>query len=384
MGEPRDQYLLSISVRMSCSEDAMKEFLLGEEAPNPNSPTMHNDEDEQINSETLSYFNNLSLLWERKVFVYTMLSISALYFVVTGIQFWISDYLRAVLLVPKEQVFIFFSAVSITAPTMGVLFGGSVVSRYGGYSSKSALKICCIFATTASVFALPIPFINDFTTLVVFLWFLLFFGGALMPPVMGIMLSSIPKSLRAFGNSAAQIFQNLLGYFPAPFLYGFVYNVTGGDKEQSRWGMIMLMFWSVFGIVGLYQAKLYQDDLSVKRMERVKRHDYIELETAATEPENGSKKDDEYAPPLMKQAAKNRHAHMRNLVRPNSDNEVPIGRDRQVIKELKHAVIDYNMLPTEDNRLLTQENLENLGVLLGRARPTLRRNTLSKPAEPFL
>lgn len=69
------------------------------------------------------------------------------------------------------------------------------------------------------------------------------------------MISSIPKYLRSFGNSNAQLVSNLLGYFPSPFLYGLLCNLTGG--EESRAGMILLMFWSVWGVLGLIIAKKF-------------------------------------------------------------------------------------------------------------------------------
>jgi hypothetical protein len=61
------------------------------------------------------------------------------------------------------------------------------------------------------------------------------------------MISSVPKSMRAVGNSIAQLFGNLLGFGPAPFLYGLVINVTGGDN--SRWGMALLSLWGFQGVV---------------------------------------------------------------------------------------------------------------------------------------
>ena len=69
------------------------------------------------------------------------------------------------------------------------------------------------------------------------------------------MISSVPKHLRALGNSTSQLAQNLIGFFPSPFLYGLVCRVTGGEK--SRWGMGLLMFWSLWGIVGVSVAKFY-------------------------------------------------------------------------------------------------------------------------------
>jgi MFS family permease len=369
----RDQYLLSFSMRLSMTADDIKEFMIGSgnSNDNPNAPHIVKEDEDELHGEKLSYLNNLALLWDRKVFVYTMLSISSLYFVVTGIQFWISDYLRAVLMVPMHQVFMSFSIVSITGPTMGVLFGGAVVSRFGGYSSKPALTICLIFGTLASVFGLPIPFLNDFPTLVVFLWLVLFFGGALMPPVMGIMLSSIPKSMRAFGNSAAQILQNMLGYFPAPFVYGMVCKFTGGEK--SRWGMILLMFWSLFGIVGLAFAKKHQELLRSKKMERIKRHDAHD-DTMSTDAE--SRKEELLSPVERQLAKQNRKAY--KYRKPSTDYVPPVDMDPKLYKELKNAVIDFNTLPTENKQLLTKENLENLGMMMGRAgRTTLRRKTIT-------
>lgn len=69
------------------------------------------------------------------------------------------------------------------------------------------------------------------------------------------MISSVPRKLRAFGNSTAQIFLNLLGFLPSPFLYGLVCGLTGG--RNSRWGMVLIMFWSIFGLATVGYAFLH-------------------------------------------------------------------------------------------------------------------------------
>jgi len=56
-----------------------------------------------------------------------MLSISSLYFIVTGIQYWMTDYLRNVMKQDKNIVFLTYSILSITAPTFGALFGNFFV-----------------------------------------------------------------------------------------------------------------------------------------------------------------------------------------------------------------------------------------------------------------
>lgn len=80
-----------------------------------------------------------------------------------------------------------------------------------------------------------------------------------MPAVTGLMLQSVPKNLSAFAFSTASLFHNLLGYLPAPFLYGYV-NQIGGNPE-SRNGMILLMGWSAWGIIGLTLAKIERSRL---------------------------------------------------------------------------------------------------------------------------
>jgi hypothetical protein len=56
-----------------------------------------------------------------------------------------------------------------------------------------------------------------------------------MPVLTGILLNMVPPSLRTQANSIANLFYNLIGYLPAPAVYGFVYSYTGGGK--SRWGL---------------------------------------------------------------------------------------------------------------------------------------------------
>ena len=55
---------------------------------------------------------------------------------------------------------------------------------------------------------------------------------------MVLQISNIPPSVKTTANSVANFVYNLLGYLPAPYVYGFVYDKTGGGK--SIWGMFSL------------------------------------------------------------------------------------------------------------------------------------------------
>jgi Na+/melibiose symporter-like transporter len=71
-----------------------------------------------------------------------------------------------------------------------------------------------------------------------------------VPPLTGIMINSVPSNQKTSANSISNLLQNLLGYLPAPGLYGFIASITGGST--SRWPMGMLMFSTIITIFMLW------------------------------------------------------------------------------------------------------------------------------------
>ena len=201
------------------------------------------------------YFSVIKELIFNKKYVFTMLGISCMLFVVTGIQFWISDYMQEVMNVPSSKVYIIFSIVCITAPTLGVLSGGIFIQYLGGYTNRKALDACFKISIIAGCCGIFLPLFDIPIIFVIFMWLLLFFGGSITPGLTGIMIASIPENSKEIGNSVTQLFYNLIGYLPSPFIYGFVCKYTGGSK--SRWGLTVLVLWGMLGVLFLYYAKKY-------------------------------------------------------------------------------------------------------------------------------
>lgn len=114
-----------------------------------------------------------------------MLTISCLYFVITGIQFWVSDYMLEVLGFPESVVFTIYGVCSITATLLGVIIGGIAVHRLGGYQNLASFKLCLLMAIIAAALALPIPFVNSMAGFVTLLSLLLFSGAFIMPTLTG-------------------------------------------------------------------------------------------------------------------------------------------------------------------------------------------------------
>ena len=135
-----------------------------------------------------------------------------------------------------------------------ILSGGSITNYFGGYESDEALYVCLVFCIISCFVGSPIPFIDTFWLVSVLIWFLLFCGGALVPPLtgnllfqttLGIMISSVPLRLRAFANSNATTLYNLFGFLPAPTVYGLmtkylkIYLII---RINDRAGVTLLMF----------------------------------------------------------------------------------------------------------------------------------------------
>lgn len=117
-----------------------------------------------------------------------------LYYIITGIQYWVSDYMINVLKQDKGLVFICFGIVSITSPVLGVVVGGNITTCLGGYSTKKSVIQTTIFTFLALISCLPIPFTDNFVVFLVLLWLLMFFGGAVLPSLTGVMLNTVKNN----------------------------------------------------------------------------------------------------------------------------------------------------------------------------------------------
>lgn len=65
-------------------------------------------------------------------------SLTGLFFVVTGIQYWLPTYIKNIYHLDAGEAAIFFTTASITAPISGVIIGGIVTTAFGGYNTVAA------------------------------------------------------------------------------------------------------------------------------------------------------------------------------------------------------------------------------------------------------
>jgi MFS family permease len=190
----------------------------------------------------------LKQLFSSQLWVALTLSLCSVYFVVTGVQFWITDYATLAkeeggLGADAQTVVFVFSVASVTGPVIGVFLGGVLIDKQGGYkddpnsselpgaAAHRTLRTCGVFAIGAVLASIPAAFSNDFNTVMVALWLVLLFGGAIVSPATGVCINAVQPQLRSFGSAIAMFLYNLLGYAAAPLIGGAVAEVS-----SLKWG----------------------------------------------------------------------------------------------------------------------------------------------------
>jgi len=206
----------------------------------------------------LSIGKQIKILLRSSMFVYMSLALSSLFFVVTGIQQWITLYLTDAVKADYGQVVMLFTISSATGPTLGVFFGGWLCDKIGGYKGEVGLarssKLVTCFAILAVGSACPAGFTSDLNSIMLLLWLLLFWGGAIMPIATGLILSSVPVALRSFSSAVSMCTYNLLGYSLGGFLPGLLQEIVESNLKISHerslaWGVRLILFWSLFGLL---------------------------------------------------------------------------------------------------------------------------------------
>ena len=194
-----------------------------------------------------SVFQRFCEIVKEPVFIFTCISITSLLFISTAIIFWGTDYCTNVLHGDHKTVLEGFVLVSISGPVLGIIVGGAIVQKYaGGYEGKNSIMFALLFALLAFASALPFRYMETAESFSICLWGVLFFGGCVIPNLQGIMISSLKNDLRAAGNSVSNILQNLLGFLPAPVVYGFIYEKT--KKSDPKAAMTFVLYYSIVGI----------------------------------------------------------------------------------------------------------------------------------------
>jgi hypothetical protein len=176
------------------------------------------------------WFASISALLKIKVYRNLLGAMTALYFTVTGVQYWGTKYLMISLNAPIEIINLLFVLVAATGPTSGVIFGGWLIDSFGGYKGSKqrvvALEMVTVLGLLGFLFSLPITFLSNIYYVTICMWALLFFGASILPACSGILVSMVPRSHRTTSSSLSLVIFNMFGYFLSLILSGFLMEVS--------------------------------------------------------------------------------------------------------------------------------------------------------------
>ena len=227
----------------------------------------------------ISYFKQI---FSHKVYVLSILSISCLYYAVTGVQYWAGDYMNRILKVHSPQKrLLYFSIICFTSPTLGVICAGYSVNRLKhGYNNIRVYNYCFILSIFTFVTGIISAFMSKVNLFILFTWLAFFFGGAIMPILTGIIITSLPQHLRASGNSLQLFFGTLLGYLPAPYIYGALedYFDDGGKKSYFSNMFVLFLCVILLGYSRKIKYEKIEDDNEYEIINNLNEIELINLE----------------------------------------------------------------------------------------------------------
>ena len=227
----------------------------------------------------ISYFKQI---FSHKVYVLSILSISCLYYAVTGVQYWAGDYMNRILKVHSPQKrLLYFSIICFTSPTLGVICAGYSVNRLKhGYNNIRVYNYCFVLSIFTFVTGIISAFMSKVNLFILFTWLAFFFGGAIMPILTGIIITSLPQHLRASGNSLQLFFGTLLGYLPAPYIYGALedYFDDGGKKSYFSNMVVLFLCVILLGYSRKIKYEKIEDDNEYEIINNLNEIELINLE----------------------------------------------------------------------------------------------------------
>ena len=224
-------------------------------------------DEEELNisqNEDLSYFEKIKVLLQYKVFVFSMLGMSVLVYIITGVQYWVTDYLDAILGVKsqKDRLFL-FTVACFTAPVFGVLIGTAMKNFYCKQNMRKSLIFCSLLGLFACISSIPVPLTRDLFYFIIFMWLVLFFGGGIVPVQTSIIINSVPSEHSGSANSISNLLTNLLGYLPAPYVYGILSDIFGDlgvmGMKVTLWMSVPGLIFMVFAAYHAFQVDIYKD-----------------------------------------------------------------------------------------------------------------------------
>ena len=208
-----------------------------------------------------------------------------MFIIVSAVQFWINDYLENGLLVDDEKKRLYaFAFVVITSPVGGIILGGILSNKLGGYDTEKAIYIPLITSFLVCILANIIPLTSNLYVFIPLFWTYLFLGSVLLPVVSGIILVSVDKKFAGSASSVSTLLYNILGRLPGPILYGFYKSQV--DDKHSRIPFWLLLNMAIPGFIAVLICIKFQKEKYRKLRNQLNEEKEIFLDSENINKEN--------------------------------------------------------------------------------------------------
>ena len=220
------------------------------------------------NNDIFTFRKKIKFILSNKIFVCTILYKSINQFILSGLTFWLTDYLENILGEKNsfQRLYVYIEAIVI-GPIIGIALGGFLGSLTGGYEKKYSVLGIFILQAIAVVFSIFVPLVNNINLFALILSMFNAFMSSVIPVNTGLILWTLPKNLKGIGNSLGNLITTILGKFPSPFLYGYIQYLF--NDYNKRIGMHFLMKFSFVGEVFLALATFFRFKDNFSEIEKV-------------------------------------------------------------------------------------------------------------------
>ena len=194
--------------------------------------TKNNDDD--IRKESI--ITHLKVILKSPIYLLMNANLTCLFIIVSGVQFWINDYLENCLLIEDKKKRLYaFTLVVVSSPPAGIILGGILSGRIGGYDTEKAIYIPVIASFFVCVLANITPLTTKLIFFIPFFWIYLFLGSLSLPVARGIVLVSVEKKYGGPSNAMSSLIYNILGKLPGLNLYAFYKSKYDKNSRIPFW-----------------------------------------------------------------------------------------------------------------------------------------------------
>ena len=218
--------------------------------------SLFEESDNNKESQNTSIFKHAKICFKSKLFCFATISLTTLLLILSGIQFWINDFLEnAIKIVDKKERLIYFLIIILITIIGAPITSGFIMQKLGGYESKKIIFLplfCSIFSLLLS----NLLFIFSYKIIVsILIGGYLFSGCIMISSLNGIILSTIPKEYTGSASSLSNLLYNILGRLVGPYFYGVIRSFLGANSKIPMIALLDIKFITLFSLYNFLKIK---------------------------------------------------------------------------------------------------------------------------------